>query len=97
MARVKRCAAAGLLVLTAAISACSAGASGCTAGGLDAITTRSNVERRMEDAQQAGRITAEQVSRARDRLETETAAAEDDGDWAAYCTAVDDTAAELGL
>jgi hypothetical protein len=97
VARVKRRAAVGLVALTAAISACSADASGCTAGGLDAITARSNLERRMEDAQQAGRVTAEQVSRARELLDTETAAAEDDGDWAGYCTAVDDTAAELGL
>jgi hypothetical protein len=100
VARVKHCVAAGMLTLTLLVAGCGgagAGASGCTAGGMDAVTTRSNLERRMEDAQRDGRITTARLTAARDRLDTETQAAEDDGDWEAYCTAVDDTAAELGL
>jgi hypothetical protein len=98
--RVKHFAAAVLLpslILAGCNSGGGEGASGCTAGGLDAITARSNFELKMADAEQDGELTEEQLTRARDQLDSRTDAAQDDGDWVAYCTAIDDTRTELGL
>lgn len=77
-------------------SSASATATGCTASGLDAMTALSDFELQMGDAQKAGKITVDQLT-ARDKLFTETQAAADQKDWAAYCKAIDDMRAELGL
>ncbi|WP_059016981.1 hypothetical protein [Mycobacterium sp. M26] len=78
-------------------SSASATATGCTASGLDAMTALSDFELQMGDAQKAGKITVDQLTAARDKLFTETQAAADQKDWAAYCKAIDDMRAELGL
>ena len=72
-------------------------ASGCTASGLDAMTTLSNFELEMNDAQKAGKLTVDQLIAARNKLFDQTQAAADANDWAAYCKAIDDTRTELGL
>lgn len=75
----------------------SATATGCTASGLDAMTALSDFELQMGDAQKAGKITVDQLTAARDKLFNQTQAAADKNDWAAYCKAIDDMRAELGL
>lgn len=75
----------------------SAAASGCTAGGLDAMTALSDFELEMGEAAKAGKITNDQLLAARDTLFNTTQAALEKEDWATYCKAIDDTRAELGL
>lgn len=75
----------------------SAAASGCSAGGLDAMTALSDFQLQMSDAQKAGKITVDQLLAARDKLFQATQAAQKANDWTAYCKAIDDTRAELGL
>lgn len=75
----------------------SATASGCTASGLDAMTTLSEFQLEMNDAQKAGKLTVDQLTAARDKLFNQTEAAADKDDWAAYCKAIDDMRAELKL
>lgn len=82
---------------TSASSSASATATGCTASGLDAMTALSDFELEMGDAQKAGKITVDQLTAARDKLFNETQAAADKEDWAAYCKAIDDMRAELGM
>jgi hypothetical protein len=72
-------------------------ASGCTAGGLDAMTALADFQLELDDAQKAGKITSDQLLEARDKLFKETQAAQANEDWAAYCKAIDDMRAELRL
>ena len=74
-----------------------AAASGCTAGGLDAMTALADFQLEMDDAQKSGKITLDQLTTARDKLFNETQAAQEKEDWTAYCNSIDDTRAELGL
>jgi hypothetical protein len=74
-----------------------AAASGCTASGLDAMTALSDFQLEMDAAQKAGKLTVDQLVAARDKLFNATQAAQDKDDWAAYCKAIDDMRAELGL
>lgn len=75
----------------------SAAAAGCTASGLDAMTALSEFQLKMNEAQQAGKITVDQLVAARDKLFNQTQAAAANDDWAAYCKAIDDMRAELGM
>ncbi len=75
----------------------SAAAAGCTASGLDAMSALSDFQLEMGDAQKAGKLTVDQLTAARDKLFNETQAAQAKDDWAAYCKAIDDMRAELGL
>ena len=75
----------------------SAAASGCTAGGLDAMSALADFQLQMDDAQKAGKLTVDQLTAARDKLFNQTQAAQAKDDWAAYCKAIDDMKAELGL
>ena len=75
----------------------SAAASGCAASGLDAMTALSSFEMDMGKAQKDGKLTVDQLTAARDKLFNQTQAAADKNDWAAYCKAIDDMRAELGL
>ncbi len=75
----------------------SAAASGCSAGGLDAMSALADFQLQMDDAQKAGKLTVDQLTAARDKLFNETQAAQAKDDWAAYCKAIDDMKAELGL
>jgi hypothetical protein len=81
----------------AASSESTAAASGCTAGGLDAMTALADFQLEMDDAQKSGKITLDQLTASRDKLFTETQAAQEKEDWAAYCKSIDDARAELGL
>ncbi|HNM83596.1 MAG TPA: hypothetical protein PKI77_03650 [Mycobacterium sp.] len=72
-------------------------AGGCTASGLDAMTALADFQLKMGDAQKAGKLTVDQLTAARDKLYNETQAAQAKEDWAAYCKAIDDMRAELGL
>jgi hypothetical protein len=78
-------------------STASPAASGCTASGLDAMTALSEFELEMNDAQKAGKLTVDQLIAARNKLFDQTQAAAAKDDWAAYCKAIDDMRAELGL
>ena len=75
----------------------SAAASGCSAGGLDAMSALADFQLQIDDAQKAGKLTVDQLTAARDKLFNETQAAQAKDDWAAYCKAIDDMKAELGL
>ncbi|HNP57224.1 MAG TPA: hypothetical protein PK331_17995 [Gordonia sp. (in: high G+C Gram-positive bacteria)] len=75
----------------------SAAASGCSASGLDAMTALSDFQLQMNAAQKAGKITVDQLIAARDKLFKETQAAQSANNWTAYCKAIDDMRAELGL
>lgn len=75
----------------------SAAASGCAASGLDAMTALSSFEMDMGKAQKGGKLTVDQLTAARDKLFNQTQAAADKDDWVAYCKAIDDMRAELGL
>ncbi len=75
----------------------SAAASGCSAGGLDAMSALADFQLQMDDAQKAGKLTVDQLTAARDKLFNQTQAAQAKDDWAAYCKAIDDMKAELGL
>ena len=75
----------------------SAAASGCAASGLDAMTALSSFEMDMGKAQKDGKLTVDQLTAARDKLFNQTQAAADKDDWVAYCKAIDDVRAELGL
>lgn len=75
----------------------SAAASGCSAGGLDAMSALADFQLQMDDAQKAGKLTVDQLTAARDKLFNETQAAQAKDDWTAYCKAIDDMKAELGL
>jgi len=68
-------------------------AGGCTASGLDAMTALADFQLKMK----AGKLTVDQLTAARDKLYNETQAAQAKEDWAAYCKAIDDMRAELGL
>lgn len=74
-----------------------AAATGCTGGGLDAMTALADFQLEMDDAQKSGKITLDQLTTARDTLFNETQAAQEKEDWTAYCKSIDDTRAELGL
>lgn len=82
---------------TSSAESSAAAASGCSAGGLDAMTALSDFQLEMDQAQKDGKITTEQLIRSRDKLFNETQAAQEKSDWAAYCKAIDDTRAELGI
>jgi ABC-type glycerol-3-phosphate transport system substrate-binding protein len=69
----------------------------CMAGGLDAMAALGDFQLEMDDAQKAGKITVDQLTASRDKLFNETQAAQEKEDWTAYCKAIDDTRAELGL
>lgn len=69
----------------------------CTSGGLGAITALANLQVEMSEAQKAGKITLDQLLAARDSLFKATQAAQASKNWTAYCKAIDDTRAELGL
>ena len=75
----------------------SAAAGGCPASGLDAMSALDDFQLEMNDAQKAGKLTVDQLTAARDKLFNETQAAQAKDDWAAYCKAIDDMRAELGL
>lgn len=75
----------------------SAAASGCAASGLDAMSALADFQLAMDDAQKAGKLTVDQLTAARDKLFNETQAAQAKDDWPAYCKAIDDMKAELGL
>ncbi|WP_099042669.1 hypothetical protein [Mycobacterium neglectum] len=74
-----------------------AAATGCTGGGLDAMTALADFQLEIDDAHKSGRITLDQLTAARDKLFNETQAAQEKEDWTAYCKSIDDTRAELGL
>ena len=61
------------------------------------MTALSEFELEMNDAQKAGKLTVDQLIAARNKLFDQTQAAAAKDDWAAYCTAIDDMRAELGL
>ena len=82
---------------TASSESTTAAATGCTAGGLDAMTALADFQLEMDDAQKSGKITIDQLTSSRNKLFNETQAAQEKEDWAAYCKAIDDTRAELGL
>lgn len=82
---------------TSAGETTSAAAAGCTASGLDAMSALADFELKMGDAQKAGKLTVDQLTAARDKLYNQTQAAQAKDDWAAYCKAIDDMRAELGL
>ena len=88
---------AGSSATSATTATSSATAAGCMAGGLDAMTALSSFEMDMGKAQQDGKLTVDQLTAARDKLFNQTQAAADKNDWAAYCKAIDDMRAELGL
>ncbi len=75
----------------------SVAAAGCTASGLDAVSTLSDFELEMDAAQKAGKTTTDQLLASRDKLFNQTQAASKDDDWATYCKAIDDMRTELGL
>ena len=77
--------------------ATAAPASGCTASGLDAMSTLADFQLEMDSAQKAGKLTVDQLTAARDKLYNQTQAAQQNDDWATYCKAIDDMRAELGL
>ena len=82
---------------TSPAASTSTAASGCAASGLDAMTALSSLEMDMGKAQKDGKLTVDQLTAARDKLFNQTQAAADKDDWAAYCEAIDDMRAELGL
>jgi hypothetical protein len=75
----------------------SAAARGCAASGLDAMTALSNFQLELDAAQKAGKITLDPLTASRDKLFNQTQAATKNGDWPAYCKAIDDMRAELKL
>ena len=82
---------------SSATGSTTAAATACTGSGLDAMTALADFQLEMDDAQKSGKITLDQLTSARDKLFNETQAAQEKEDWTAYCTAIDDTRAELGL
>lgn len=72
-------------------------ASGCTASGLDAMSALSDFQLEMDRAQKAGTLTVDQLIASRDKLFTQTQAAQQTSDWVSYCKAIDDMRTELGL
>jgi hypothetical protein len=74
-----------------------AAATACTGSGLDAMTALADFQLEMDDAQKSGKITLDQLTSARDKLFNETQAAQEKEDWTAYCKAIDDTRAGLGV
>lgn len=74
-----------------------AAASGCAAGGLDAMSALSDFQLEMDDAQKAGKLTTDELLAARDKLYNQTQAAYADSDWDTYCKAIDDMRTELGI
>ena len=75
----------------------SATASGCTASGLDAMSSLADFQLEMGAAQKAGKLTVDQLTAARDKLYDATQAAQETDDWTTYCAAIDDMRTELGL
>ena len=61
------------------------------------MTALSDFQLQMNAAQKAGKITVDQLIAARDKLFKETQAAQSANNWTAYCKAIDDMRAELGL
>ena len=82
---------------SSATGSTTAPATACTGSGLDAMTALADFQLEMDDAQKSGKITLDQLTSARDKLFDETQAAQEKEDWTAYCKAIDDTRAELGL
>ena len=74
-----------------------AAASECTGSGLDAMPALSDFELEMDAAQKNGKITLDQLLASRNKLYEQTQAASGKQDWTAYCKAIDDMRAELGL
>lgn len=82
---------------TSSSESTTAAALGCSASGLDAMTALSDFELQMDAAQKAGKMTVDQLLASRNKLYEQTQAASGKQDWAAYCKAIDDMRAELGL
>lgn len=82
---------------SAAASEATAAASGCSASGLDAMTSLSDFQLELDKAQKEGKITLDQLLATRDKLFSQTQAAQEKEDWATYCKAIDDTRSELKL
>lgn len=61
------------------------------------MTVLSDFQLEMDKAEKDGKITTEQLLRWREKLFTETQAAQEKGDWEAYCKVIDDARADLGL
>jgi hypothetical protein len=67
------------------------GGSKPAASGPDAMTSLSDFQLELDKAQKEGKITLDQLLAARDKLFSQTQAAQEKEDWATYCQAIDDT------